>query len=302
MASRTPERVVSMSQDLFDTFFQGQAREFLISAIQSALAEDGPDLTSNAVFGLEAAMRASIVAKEQGIIAGLPIVPLVLAETDPQGNWLVENAVSDGQRVVPGQTVTRLCGPASVLLRAERVALNFMCHLSGIATATASYAQRLSDTRTRLLDTRKTLPGMRYPEKYAVRVGGGLNHRMNLSEMLMLKDNHIDRAGSITEAVQILRAAYRPCPPIEVECRTLDEVREAASLHVERIMLDNMDLATMEKALALVPAGIETEASGGVNLETIGAIGRLGPDFVSVGALTHSAKALDLSMRVLAIS
>ncbi len=302
MASKSPERVVSMSHNLFDTFFRGQAREFLVAAIRSALAEDGPDLTSVAVFGQDVVMRASIVAKEPGILAGLPIVPLVLADVEPQGNWIVENAASDGQSVEPGQTVARLCGPAAVLLRAERIALNFICHLSGIATATASYAQRLSGTRTRLLDTRKTLPGLRYPEKYAVRIGGGLNHRMNLFEMLMLKDNHIDRAGSITEAVKILRAAYKPCPPIEVECRTLDEVREAASLRVERIMLDNMDLATMEKALALVPSGIETEVSGGVNLETISAIGKLGPDFVSVGALTHSAKALDLSMRVLAIS
>lgn len=302
MVSRVSDRVVSMSYTLFDTFFQGQAREFLIAAVRSALTEDGPDLTSDAVFGRDVAMRASIVAKESGILAGLPIVPLVLAEVEPQGNWLVEYPAADGQRAAPGQTVVNLCGPAAVLLRAERVALNFMGHLSGIATATASYVQKLSGTRTKLLDTRKTLPGLRYPEKYAVRVGGGLNHRMNLFEMLMLKDNHIDRAGSITKAVEILRAAYRPCPPVEVECRTLDEVREAVSLRVDRIMLDNMDLATMEKALALVPAGIETEVSGGVNLETVGAIGKLGPDFVSVGALTHSAKVLDLSMRVLAVS
>jgi len=171
-----------------------------------------------------------------------------------------------------------------------------------VATATASYAQKLSGTRTRLLDTRKTLPGLRYPEKYAVRVGGGCNHRMNLSEMLMLKDNHIDRAGSITQAVGLLRVAYDRCPPIEVECRTLAEVREAAGLGVERIMLDNMDLKTMAEALRMVPPTTETEVSGGVNMESIESIARLGPDFISVGALTHSAPALDLSMRTIEIA
>lgn len=291
-----------MSHELFDTFFQGQAREFLLTAIRTALAEDGPDLTSDAVFGAESGMTAVIVAKEHGIVAGLPIVPLVLAEVAPTESWQVEYAAKDGQRLAPGQTVVRLRGPAAALLRAERTVLNFLCHLSGVATATASYAQRLAGTRTRLLDTRKTLPGLRYPEKYAVRVGGGWNHRMNLAEMLMLKDNHIDRAGSITRAVELLRTAHAPCPPIEVECRTLEEVREATGLGVSRIMLDNMDPETMAQALALVPPGIETEVSGGVNLETIRAIGRLGPDFVSVGALTHSAKALDLSMRVLKAS
>ncbi len=291
-----------MSHELFDTFFQGQAREFLLTAIRTALAEDGPDLTSDAVFGAESGMTAVIVAKEHGVMAGLPIVPLVLAEVAAQESWQVEYAVEDGQRLAPGQTVVRLRGRAAALLRAERTALNFLCHLSGVATATASYAQRLAGTRTRLLDTRKTLPGLRYPEKYAVRIGGGRNHRMNLVEMLMLKDNHIDRAGSITRAVELLRAAYVPCPPIEVECRTLEEVREAAGLGISRIMLDNMGPEAMAQALALVPPGIETEVSGGVNLETIGAIGRLGPDFVSVGALTHSAKALDLSMRVLKAS
>ena len=291
-----------MPHELFDTFFQGQAREFLLTTIRTALAEDGPDLTSDAVFGAESGMNAVIVAKEHGVMAGLPIVPLVLAEVAAQESWQVEYAAEDGQRLAPGQTVVRLRGPAAALLRAERTALNFLCHLSGVATATASYAQRLAGTRTRLLDTRKTLPGLRYPEKYAVRIGGGRNHRMNLMEMLMLKDNHIDRAGSITRAVELLRAAYVPCPPIEVECRTLEEVREATGLGISRIMLDNMGPEAMAQALALVPPGIETEVSGGVNLETIGAIGRLGPDFVSVGALTHSAKALDLSMRVLKAS
>lgn len=293
------ERVVPMSHDLFDTFFQGQSREFLLAAIRTALSEDGPDLTSEAVFGPEDMLHALIVAKEAGVLAGLPIVPLVLAEVSPQGRWAVQYEAADGQQVAPGQTVARLCGPAAVVLRAERSALNFLCHLSGVATATASYARKLAGTRTRLLDTRKTLPGLRYPEKYAVRVGGGRNHRLNLVEMLMLKDNHIDRAGSITRAVQLLRGAYSPCPPMEVECRNLDEVKEAVSLGVSRIMFDNMTLETMREALTLVPTGIETEVSGGVNLDTIADIGRLGPDFVSVGALTHSAKALDLSMRVL---
>ncbi len=287
-----------MSDSLFDSFFRAEARMFLLTAIKVALAEDGPDLTSQALFGEEDILSARIVAKEEAVVAGMPIIPLVLG-FGGEAPCQIQVLVEDGERVAPGTVLALIQGPAARLLKAERVILNFLCHLSGVATLTARYVAALAGTRTRLLDTRKTLPGLRYPEKYAVLVGGGVNHRLNLVEMLMLKDNHIDRAGSITEAVAKARAAYSPCPPIEVECRTLDEVREAVAARPQRLMLDNMDEATMAQALALIPKGLETEASGNVTLETIGRIAALGVDFVSVGRITHSAAYADFSMDIL---
>lgn len=290
-----------MPSTLFDDFFAGRAREFLHAAICAALDEDGQDLTSQAVFSPTDRMRAHIVAKAPGMVAGLPIIALVLAQLDSTGDWTLTLPVRDGQSVTPGTVLAQLEGPARLILGAERVALNFLGHLSGIATLTAAFVQRLGDSHTRLLDTRKTLPGLRHAEKYAVRMGGGHNHRMDLAEMLMLKDNHIDRAGSITAAVEAVRRAYAPCPPLVVECRTLDDVTEACGLLVDRVLLDNMDLPMLQAALRLVPPQVESEVSGGVNLETVAAIGAIpprGPDFVSAGALTHSAKTLDVSLRV----
>ncbi len=285
---------------LFDQFFQTEARMFLLAGVRVALSEDGPDLTSNALFQDADVLTARIVAKSETVVCGLALIPLVL-EFAGGAECEVHLNMEDGERASPGAVLAMLQGPAAVLLKAERVILNYVCHLSGVATLTAQYVKALEGTRTRLLDTRKTLPGLRYPEKYAVRVGSGGNHRLNLTQMLMLKDNHIDQAGSIARAVEALRAAYDPCPPIEAECRTLEDVSEAAKSGVNRIMLDNMDLATMAQALKLVPAGIETEASGAVSLETVRAIGEVGPDYVSVGRLTHSAPAADLSMQVVNI-
>ncbi len=290
---RTEKR---MAHTEFDQFFQKENRLFLLTAIRVAVSEDGADLTSQALFSDEESAQAQIVAKEPAIAAGLPIIPLVFELARCRAEVFLN--VDEGEHVGDGAVLAVLQGPAAHLLRCERVILNFMCHMSGIAGLTRRYAKALHGTRTRLLDTRKTLPGLRCVEKYAVRLGGGHNHRMNLSEMLMLKDNHIDRSGGIRQAVERLRAAYSPCPPIEVECRDLDEVREAAACMVNRIMLDNMDMETMAQALALVPPGIETEVSGNVTLENIRGIGLLGPDFVSVGRLTHSAPAADLSMRI----
>jgi nicotinate-nucleotide pyrophosphorylase (carboxylating) len=270
---------------------------FLLAGIKVALSEDGPDLTSNALFKDEDILTARIVAKSDTVVCGLPLIPLVL-EFAGDDACEVHLNMEDGDKASSGALLAMLQGPAAVLLKAERVILNYMCHLSGIAYLTSQYVQALEGTKTRLLDTRKTLPGLRYPEKYAVRVGGGTNHRLNLTDMLMLKDNHIDQAGSITKAVEALRRTYDPCPPIEVECRTVEDVAEAAGLGVDRIMLDNMDLATMAEALKLVPAGIESEASGSVSLENLRAIAELSPDFVSVGRVTHSAPSADLSMQL----
>lgn len=288
-----------MSQDHFDTFFIGARKGSLLKSIRAALAEDGPDLTSIPLFRQDIPMRAQIVAKQQGVVAGLPLLPLILHECSPSGEWTVEFELEDGQEVAPGTRVALLCGCPYVLLKAERIILNFLCHLSGIATLTSQYAKELKGSRTRLLDTRKTLPGLRYLEKYAVQMGGGFNHRIDLREMLMLKDTHIDQAGSITKAVEALRNAYSPCPPLEVECRSHEEIQEAVATGADRIMLDNFSPSELRAALDMIPKEIETEVSGGVNLDTIGLIGKIGPDFVSVGRITHSAPSCDFSMRTL---
>jgi len=289
-----------MTDPRFTRFFQGKALDFLVRAIDLALEEDGPDLTSMAVFSPEDRLTASILAKEDTLVAGLPIAPLVIDRMGQTQLCTITLHVADGDRVPDRTVVATLVGPAVTLLKAERVILNFLCHLSGIANMVSLAVAALAGSRTRLLDTRKTLPGLRYPEKYAVTIGGGVNHRKDLAEMLMFKDNHIDRAGGIPQAMAALRKAYSESmdtmPPVEIECRTLDEVRQAVAETPRRIMLDNMDHETMRQALALVPAGIETEVSGGVDIAALAGIGALGPDFVSVGRITHSAKSADFSM------
>lgn len=297
-----------MDRATFDKFFTEGAARHLLRAVRDALTEDGPDLTSNAVFAPGDSLHARVVAKEDNVLAGVYIAPIVLEECAIQepGQWYCTHLAADGERIAKGRTVLEITGSARLILRAERVILNFITHLSGIATLVRRYADALEGTQSRLLDTRKTLPGLRYPEKYAVLAGGGCNHRKNLSEMLMLKDNHIDASGGISAAVARLRDAYQETPPIEVECRTLDEVREAVACGVDRVMLDNMlesggpDL--MSQALDLVPPGIEVEVSGGVTLESIRAIAEIGKnrkaDFISVGRLTHSAPSADYSMRI----
>ena len=268
------------------TFFSGRGEVFLRRSVELALEEDGPDLTAEGLFSPTDPMRAVIRAKEDTLVAGLPIMAEVFAamRADTVRYTLL---AEEGQRVPAMTEVAVMEGPAVVLLKAERVILNYVTHLSGIANLTARYVRELEGTGVRLLDTRKTTPCLRWPEKW------------DLTEMLMLKDNHIDAAGSIERAVQKLRAAYTPCPPIEVECRTLDHVREAVAARADRIMMDNMRPPLLGEALALVPAHIETEVSGGVTLENIGELARCSrraPDFISVGRLTHSAVAADFSM------
>ncbi len=288
-----------MSTNTFEDFFQAEARMFLLATIRIALAEDGSDLTSQALFTENDMTQAMIVAKQDTIVAGLPIIPMVL-EFGGESCQSHLN-VDDGDRVSPGTMVAALQGPTQQLLKAERIIMNFLCHLSGIANTTAQYVEALKGTETKLLDTRKTLPGLRFPEKYAVLAGGGNNHRLTLSDMLMLKDNHIDRAGSISQAVDALLRTHTPCPPIEVECRTLEEVEEASQCDIKRIMLDNMDAETMKTALGIIPQKIETEISGNVTLENIREIAELGPNFISVGKLTHSAPSSDFSMQFVSL-
>jgi nicotinate-nucleotide pyrophosphorylase (carboxylating) len=273
--------------------------------IRLALDEDGPDPTSNGIFTPADRMRAVIVTRQDAVIAGLPVIPLIVdacvelqPETDPAYTW--EALTPEGGTARAGDAIARLSGATRHVLRAERVILNIVTRLCGIATLTARYAQALAGTGTRLLDTRKTQAGMRGLDKYAVAAGGGVNHRMSLADMLLIKDNHIDAAGSITGAVTRLRAAS-PRLPLEVECRTPAEVSEAVSCKADRIMLDNMDAAALTASLALIPPAIEAEISGNVTLETIRALALTGarrPDFISVGRITHSAAAADLSMRL----
>ncbi len=281
--------------------FSDTACDFAARLICLALEEDGPDLTSLGIFPPEEEAKAFIVAKERTLVAGLPLISLVLSIIGmAPDSWNAE--VEEGSLVEKGTVVARLHGHTIQLLKAERVILNLMTHLSGVANLTRAYVERLEGTGVRLLDTRKTLPGHRYLEKYAVRAAGGVNHRMNLADMLMIKDNHIDAAGSITKAVEALRGRYQPCPPIEVECRTADEVREAVACRPERIMLDNMGPKQLAEALPLIPRDIEAEISGGVTLETIRELAlasRVRPaDFISVGRITHSAPSADFSMKM----
>ena len=226
-----------MQTEKFDSFFQGNARTYLMDAINLALTEDGPDLTSEGIFPPGHKLSAQIISKEETLVVGLPLIPLIM-DACAKSEWEWNARVAEGDLVADRTVVATLEADASHLLKAERIILNFITHLSGIANLTKRYADELKGTGTKLLDTRKTLPCLRFPEKYAVLMGGGLNHRKDLTEILMLKDNHIDLAGNMTAAVNKLRATYDPCPPVEVECRTMEEVHEAVACRADRIMLD----------------------------------------------------------------
>jgi nicotinate-nucleotide pyrophosphorylase (carboxylating) len=238
----------------------------------------------------------SLLVKEPGVVCGLSVVAAVFAALDPA--VVVVPAVADGDRVdtVPAE-IARISGPTRAILSGERTALNLLARLSGIATLTARCVAELEGTGATLLDTRKTTAGLRDLEKYAVRCGGGTNHRLNLGEALLVKDNHLRLAGGIAPAVARLRqSAPRLC--LEVEAETLDDVRVALDAGVNRILLDNMTVNQLVEAVALVGGRVETEASGGITLANLHEVGQTGVDFVSLGALTHSARALDVSLEV----
>ena len=282
---------------MFTKFFRNEPLTLLLRLVDLALEEDGRDLTSEALFPSTSTLHAAIVAKADTLVVGLPLMEIVLTRMGCH-TFTATPLVNDGDAVRTGTTVARISGPAPILLKAERVIMNFICRLSGVANATRAFVQTIDGTGVRILDTRKTTPGHRHLEKYAVRMGGGHNHRVNLEEMLMLKDNHIDQAGSISTAVQILREAYTICPPLEIECRTLDHVREAVFLAPQRIMLDNMPLEMAAAALKLIPPHIESEISGNVTLQNVRSLAELGPTYISTGAITHSAVVADFSMRL----
>lgn len=254
------------------------------------------DVTSVATIDADARLEGRLVAKEAGVIAGLPLAQALFRLVD--ADLTLSPTVDEGIRVDSGQTVASVAGPGRSLLTAERPALNFVGRLSGVATLTRRFVDAVAHTDASILDTRKTVPGLRRPDKYAVRQGGGRNHRMGLYDMVLVKDNHIDGAGGITEAVRRVRETHGDRYPIEVEVKTLDELDETLALAPDSILLDNMDLDTLRRAVEHADGRVALEASGNVTLDTVRAVAETGVDRISVGSLTHSADTLDLSIRV----
>lgn len=251
------------------------------------------DLATDSIIPKSKQATAIMTAKADGVISGLEVAKMVI---DKLGDNTFIPLVRDGEAVVKGQDIVKIIAPYAQLLSSERIMLNFLQRMSGIATMTAQCVAKLEGTHARLLDTRKTLPGHRLTDKLAVRHGGGTNHRMGLYDMAMLKDNHIKAAGSITDAVRQAKQALPISIQIEVETKNLDEVREALAAGADIIMLDNMSLEQMTEAVKLIDGRAKTEASGNVTLDTIAGVAKTGVDFISMGALTHSVKALDISM------
>lgn len=264
-------------------------------AIRRALAEDigSGDVTTDSIVPVDASLRGRIVAKQTGVVAGLTIAEAVFRELDEHITFNAQ--VTDGAKVENKTVVAEVVGPARALLTGERTALNFLGRMSGIATLTRQFVDAVSTTHAVILDTRKTAPGLRLTDKLAVRIGGGQNHRTGLFDMVLIKDNHIDFAGSIAAAVTRVRESGTNLE-IEVEARTLAHVREALALEVERILLDNMSLEVMREAVGICAGRAKTEASGNVSLENVLEVARTGVDYISVGALTHSPKVFDVSL------
>lgn len=252
------------------------------------------DLTTEALVPVDHSSSCVLIAKEEGVIAGLPVAELVFKELDPTCQW--ENLVQEGDEVAKGTKVARIVGPTRAILTGERVALNLLQRMSGIATITRQLVKKLEGLPCKVLDTRKTTPGLRQLEKYAVRVGGGTNHRLGLSHGVMIKDNHIAMAGSIAKAVEMARERVGHMVQIEVEADTLEQVKEILKCDVDAILLDNMDVQTLREAVRIINGKVWTEASGGITPETIREIAETGVDAISLGWLTHSVKALDISL------
>lgn len=265
--------------------------------IERALAEDigSDDSTTNAIISASARLKANLIAKAAGVIAGLKIAEMTFQLLDDRVRF--NATVFDGDQIRAGQTLAEIEGPARAILTAERTALNFLGRMSGIATLTRQFMDQVGGTKAKILDTRKTAPSLRLLDKMAVKIGGGNNHRMGLFDMMLIKDNHIDFAGSIIQAVKRAREANSGLE-IEVEARTLADVSECLTLGVSWIMLDNMPLDEMREAVRLVNGLAKLEASGNVTLENVLAIAETGVDYVSVGTLTHSVRALDVSLVV----
>ncbi|MBI5400209.1 carboxylating nicotinate-nucleotide diphosphorylase [Candidatus Saganbacteria bacterium] len=272
---------------------------FVTELVRLALIEDigSGDITTEAIVPSASRSKAIILAKSDGVIAGLPIAKTVFQQLNSKIKFTAK--VKDGAQVKKGKVIAILEGPTRAILTGERVALNFLQRLSGIATLTSKFKTQISKPKTnvKLLDTRKTTPGLRLLEKYAVACGGGTNHRLGLYDAILIKDNHIVVAGGVREALEQMT---NEGITIEIETRTLKEVKDAISGKADRILLDNMNLVKMKQAVKLCRAAkIETEASGGINLNNVTAIAKTGVNFISVGALTHSSPALDISLEII---
>jgi len=267
----------------------------ILAAIQNALREDiGPgDATTDSIVPPDATMRARIIAKQAGTVAGLDVAGSVFLTADPRVAFTPQ--VAEGVRVADRQKLAELSGPARALLTGERTALNFLGRMSGIATLTRQFVDAVAGTEAVILDTRKTAPGLRMLDKLAVARGGGQNHRIGLYDMVLIKDNHIDFAGSLAEAVRRTRVAATGLE-VEVEARTLADVQAALDLNVERILLDHMSPEMMSEAVRMNAGHAKLEASGNVSLETVRKIAESGVDYISIGALTHSVKVFDVSL------
>lgn len=276
-------------------------REELLTLIRTALDEDlryGPDVTTVATVPADAVSKASVVSRQVGTVAGLDAGLLVLDEVIGAGNYTVTDRVADGTRVEPGTAVLSIEAPTRGLLTAERTMLNLVCHLSGIATATAAWVDEVEGTHCKIRDSRKTLPGLRALQKYAVRVGGGVNHRMGLGDAALIKDNHVVAAGSVVAA---LRAVRELAPDIacEVEVDSLEQLDAVLAENVELVLLDNFPLwqtqAAVQRRDAAAPA-TKLESSGGLSIEQAADYARTGVDYLAIGALTHSVRVLDLGL------
>lgn len=268
----------------------------LDAAIDAALREDMPegDVTSDSIIPAQARSEAYFLAKEDGVLAGLSVAARVFERIDPAVIFI--ERFRDGATFSKSDKLARIKGPTSALLKGERTALNFLQHLCGVATVTRRFVEAVAGTKTRILDTRKTVPGLRLLDKYAVRAGGGTNHRISLSDMVLIKDNHLRHVGSVAEAVRRARGRVRPGVRIEVEAANLLQVREALAAGADMIMLDNMPLETMRQAVGLAGGRVPLEASGNMTLDRVRSVAETGVDFISVGALTHSARAVDISL------
>jgi nicotinate-nucleotide pyrophosphorylase (carboxylating) len=269
-------------------------------AVKRALDEDlgrAGDITSSATLPEGIQAKAKLVARKAGIIAGLPCAARAFRSLAP--NVKFDAYVRDGDQVRADTELAVISGPAIAILSGERVALNFLGHLSGIATLTAAYVAKVAQTKTKITDTRKTTPGLRALEKYAVRCGGGVNHRFGLDDAILIKDNHVAVAGGVKPALEAARAAAGHLVKVEIEVDNIDQLKEAlATGNADVVLLDNMDMKTLREAVALCKGKLVTEASGGVTLDTVAAIAETGVDIISSGALTHSAPSLDVALDV----
>ncbi|OZD57621.1 nicotinate-nucleotide diphosphorylase (carboxylating) [Rhodococcus sp. 06-1059B-a] len=280
---------------------QGLDPDEIRSIVRTALAEDlryGPDVTTTATVPAEARATATVVSRQAGTVAGIDVGLLVLDEVLGVDGYTVENRVVDGTEVVPGQSVLTVTAPTRGLLTAERTMLNLVCHLSGIATATAAWVDQVADTDAKIRDSRKTLPGLRTLQKYAVRAGGGVNHRMGLGDAALIKDNHVAAAGSVVAALQAVRDAA-PDIECEVEVDSLEQLDQVLAENVELVLLDNFALwqtqMAVQRRAALSPQ-TKLESSGGLTIDVARDYAKTGVDFLAVGGLTHSVTVLDLGL------